>query len=235
MVNKHTLDSKLTFEKRPGSIEQMFHPSVRASPSQSQAHNLKDASMQQHSQLNPQNSQAFEMPTESEQGSSYYDEKSLAGQQHQLHQHSFSGTSAAMDSSEPLRGMADSTAYGHRGEAYGKGYGQQVASLEDMASGSIGATPALHNAPTFNHNAAMGESADFMAQVIVNKKSDWTMDMPKIEYQPDNDDDDEYSESATGKDGDAELEGKEFLSDESDDDEANGVSSQQALTVPVHH
>ena len=59
---------------------------------------------------------------------------------------------------------------------------------------------------TFNRGAAGGSqsmitdnsSKQSPSTLIINKKSDWTMDMPKIEYQPEQDDDEDDDD----KDGD---------------------------------
>ena len=51
---------------------------------------------------------------------------------------------------------------------------------------------------------------------VINKKSDWTMDMPKIDYQPDSDlEDDDKSDNVGG--GLEQIGENEFLSDDSDE------------------
>ena len=93
-------------------------------------------------------------------------------------------------------------------------FAHQSASLVDSSSG--GGFEAFNSRPQQQSFQRKDDHAD---SLTVNKKSDWTMDMPKIEYQPDIEDEED--------DGDSEsqnivLDGDKFLSeDDSDTGEAS--------------
>ena len=101
----------------------------------------------------------------------------------------------------------------HSEVMFSQDFGVQSAS-QDSSMGVFATFQRTHN--------QKNQYTDLLSQEppIFNKKSDWTMDMPKIEYQPEQVDSDasaEEEDEATDMQQLEQLDDNEFLSDESKD------------------
>lgn len=100
-------------------------------------------------------------------------------------------------------------------------YSQDFGAAQSASQDSSGEVFGLHG--TFQRGASgqivgAGDDRGFPSVIQINKKSDWTMDMPKIEYQPEQDDEEEDDDDEDGGVAQNQPILNQFLSDDSADE-----------------